>query len=342
MDSTKGDKESVSGEATLHHAHLEADGDKTDDNNDDEINNEDDVNKEDDGNQEAQEGAEHSETDEPNDRTAEDKDDGDKSIQGEERVDNDVSVDIEAVEEAEATDDNNPEESTPNDADDKKEVEQHEDDVHDSEEETEVKNEEAAEEEERENEDAEEEDDDEMANQTTEPLHGDDTEENGLQDLTVEDITRCQNMFDKKAINGRLDLKGFKTVFRVLGEILPSEEAERMFDDGDKDDDNTIDFEEFCRLYSKFRQQEHARREAILESVDKLFLCGSGDTIELRKVQQLLLKLQQPDLDARLVREKSDLGHDEVKHLVKSLDKHGTGFISKQEFVNIMCQHLDM
>ncbi|CAG5121500.1 unnamed protein product, partial [Candidula unifasciata] len=161
-------------------------------------------------------------------------------------------------------------------------------------------------------------------------------------DLTEEEITRCQHIFDKKAIDGRLDLKGFKLVFRVLGEIVASEEAELMFDTGDRDDDNTIDFDEFLRLYSKYRQQEQARKEAILDSVDKLFLCGPGDFIELRKVQQLLLKLQQPDLDARLVREKSDLGVDEVKRLVKSLDINGSGCISKQEFVNILCEHLDI
>jgi hypothetical protein len=32
-----------------------------------------------------------------------------------------------------------------------------------------------------------------------------------------------------------IQLKGFKTLFRLLGEVVSSQKAEQMFDDGDKD-----------------------------------------------------------------------------------------------------------
>ena len=41
------------------------------------------------------------------------------------------------------------------------------------------------------------------------------------------------------------------------------------------------------------------------------------------------MKLQQPDLSMRLVREKSDLGQDDVRRLVRAMDRDGNGLISK-------------
>uniref|UniRef100_A0A0B6ZXX5 EF-hand domain-containing protein n=1 Tax=Arion vulgaris TaxID=1028688 RepID=A0A0B6ZXX5_9EUPU len=165
---------------------------------------------------------------------------------------------------------------------------------------------------------------------------------NGKEELTETDKERCRHVFDRKAVEGRLDLKGFKLVFRLLGEVVCSEDAEQMFEDGDKNDDNTIDFEEFCRLYAKFSQEEQERRAAMLTSIDRLFPGSNGESLELKKVEQLLMKLQQPDLDMRLVRERSDLCVEDIKYLVRSMDAHGNGVISKQDFVNTLCQHIDV
>ncbi|XP_005108084.2 uncharacterized protein LOC101861842 [Aplysia californica] len=109
-----------------------------------------------------------------------------------------------------------------------------------------------------------------------------------------------------------------------------------------KNNNGTIDFDEFCRLYSKFSSKEQDRKDAMLHSIDKLFPSTDGEPVALKKVEKLLLKLQKPDLDMRLVREKSDLNEKDVKYLVRSMDADGNGYISKDEFVNKLCQHLDL
>ncbi|GFN88188.1 hypothetical protein PoB_001469400 [Plakobranchus ocellatus] len=92
---------------------------------------------------------------------------------------------------------------------------------------------------------------------------------------------------------------------------------------------DTIDFDEFCRLYCKFSEAEQERKEAVASSIEKLFPTSDGQPVSLRKVENLLMKLQKPDLSMRLVREKSDLGQDDVRRLVKAMDRDGNGLISK-------------
>ncbi|GFS16401.1 dynein light chain, flagellar outer arm [Elysia marginata] len=147
--------------------------------------------------------------------------------------------------------------------------------------------------------------------------------------MSEEHKEKCRKIFEKKANGGRLDLKGFKVLFRLMGEVLSTADADTMFQDGSKDDNGTIDFAEFCRLYMKFSQAEQERKDTVANSIEKLFPTSDGQPVELKKVESLLMKLQQPDLSMRLVREKSDLGQDDVRRLVKAMDKQGNGLISK-------------
>jgi len=139
------------------------------------------------------------------------------------------------------------------------------------------------------------------------------------------------------------DLKGFKILFRLMGEVLSSTDAEKMFSHADKDDNGTICFDEFCAMYSKFSCKEQERKEEMLKSIDKLFPSSTGEPVALKKVESLLMKLQSPSLGSmQLTREKSDLNAKDVKYLVKEMDTDGNGLISKEEFVNTLCQHMDM
>ncbi|CAL1535722.1 unnamed protein product [Lymnaea stagnalis] len=164
---------------------------------------------------------------------------------------------------------------------------------------------------------------------------------NGAPTLTDEQRARCRQLFDRQAVNGRLDIKGFKTLFRLMGEVLSSSDAEQMFEEGDKDDNGTIEFDEFSRLYALYSQEEDTRKRAMMESIEKLFPSNGDQQLELKKVEQVLLKLQHPGLDLRLSKEKSDLCPEDIKSLVRAMDADGSGKISKQEFVDTLCQHIE-
>ncbi|KAH9496655.1 hypothetical protein Btru_009950 [Bulinus truncatus] len=158
--------------------------------------------------------------------------------------------------------------------------------------------------------------------------------------MSDEDRAKCQRLFEKKAVNGRLNLTGLKAVFRLMGQILSSSDADQIFDEADKDNDNSIDFDEFCRLYSKFGQEEEARQSVLLTSVDRLFKSNQNGEVELKEVEQVLLQLQQPGPNGRLLKEKSDLCPEDIRSLVRKMDKDGNGRISKKEFVSKLCQHV--
>ncbi|KAI8764509.1 RNA polymerase-associated protein LEO1 [Biomphalaria glabrata] len=169
-------------------------------------------------------------------------------------------------------------------------------------------------------------------------------QENNRADVPVmsdEEKAKCRRLFDKKAVNERLDLVGLKAVFRLMGQVISSSDADQIFDEADKDDDGTVDFKEFCRLYSKFGQEEEVRRSLLTDSVKKLFKSNSRGEMELSQVEQVLLKLQQPGPNSKLLREKSDLRPEDIRSLIKTMDKDGNGRIAEKEFVETLCQHLE-
>ena len=62
-------------------------------------------------------------------------------------------------------------------------------------------------------------------------------------------------------------------------------------------DNGTVDFDEFCRLYSKFSHEEQERKEGMLKSIDKLFPCSDGEPVALKKVGHCLWEEQKGWLD---------------------------------------------
>ncbi|XP_059143148.1 uncharacterized protein LOC131930601 [Physella acuta] len=153
-------------------------------------------------------------------------------------------------------------------------------------------------------------------------------------ELSEETKQRIQQIFERQAANGRLDLKGFKLIFRLMGQVVSSTEAEQMYEDGDRDDNGTIDLDEFLKLYAKYSQEEEERKAALRESIDKLF---PDENLRLKKVEQLLM-----NVNSTIIREKSDLGTNDIRLLVKSMDTDGNGIISKQELVDTLCKHYEV
>ena len=151
-------------------------------------------------------------------------------------------------------------------------------------------------------------------------------------------------MFDREAVDNKLDVKGFTLLFRVMGQVISSAEAEDVFRKVDSHGQNAISFGDFFKLYSEHACEEKDRKDNMMEAVEKVFPGKTGDPVELKKVESLLKKLQSSSLgdDVDLAREKTNIGADDIQSLVKEMDGDGSGFISREALVDTLCQRLNM
>ena len=126
---------------------------------------------------------------------------------------------------------------------------------------------------------------------------------------------------DYFTILGTLEVSEIKQVMKKLGHNPTNEELTEMFSSVDKDGNNEIDFEEFCKLMASKMSNDPEKE---LKDAFNVFDSDHSGSIDRNELAQLMKKLGQALTDAQ------------IDSLMEEVDANGDGEISFEEFKDMM------
>lgn len=145
-----------------------------------------------------------------------------------------------------------------------------------------------------------------------------------LSDEDEEAYREAFDLFDKDR-SGAISKNELRTVMQNLGMNPSDKDLMDMIDEHDTDKSGQIEFEEFCKMMCRAKQEDESgdnteNLKAAFRTFDK---DGSG-FISADELRQVMTQLGQC------------LGDDEVDAMIQEADEDGDGQINYEEFVRMM------
>ncbi|XP_046556530.1 uncharacterized abhydrolase domain-containing protein DDB_G0269086-like [Haliotis rubra] len=119
----------------------------------------------------------------------------------------------------------------------------------------------------------------EEATREQEPAADQQIVENGtVSDLNLSEdqLETFRYMFKIHSENDRINFEQFKRLLRCAGHNPTSADAQAIFDEADKDDNGTVNFEEFCRLHAAHDVPVEQQEMEIINCINKGVPQGPG------------------------------------------------------------------
>ena len=140
--------------------------------------------------------------------------------------------------------------------------------------------------------------------------------------LTEENLSEVRDMFKRvdKNDDGVISLDELRTVLETIFKHLPSHRIDKMVTDADKDKDGQISYEEFYRVLKR-----RSKKNKFLKAFKTFDTNGDGK-ISLEELMEVLRQTG------------GELQEQQLKQMIKDVDKDGDGYLSYNEFLNIMVQ----
>ena len=161
-----------------------------------------------------------------------------------------------------------------------------------------------------------------LADQTTMPKRPTKTYERpGLSEEEIEEIREAFNLFDTDG-SGTIDPKELKAAMQSLGFEAKNQTIYQMIGDIDKDNDGSIDFEEFLDMMTAKMSDKDTRED--IQKVFNLFDDDQTGRITLRNLKRVAKELGETMSDAELM------------EMIERADTDQDGEISPDEFYGIM------
>ena len=143
----------------------------------------------------------------------------------------------------------------------------------------------------------------------------------GLSEEEIEEIREAFNLFDTDG-SGTIDPKELKAAMQSLGFEAKNQTIYQMIGDIDKDNDGSIDFEEFLDMMTAKMSDKDTRED--IQKVFNLFDDDQTGRITLRNLKRVAKELGETMSDAELM------------EMIERADTDQDGEISPDEFYGIM------
>jgi len=134
-----------------------------------------------------------------------------------------------------------------------------------------------------------------------------------------EELKEAFKIFDKDG-DGKITVDEVENLLKSLGERATRADALEMIAKVDKNNDGTIDFEEFVTLMASAKSSPDEEMLAAFKVFDE---DGSG-TITIDELRKVMRKLGEK------------VTEDQLKEMIKAADTNGDGLIDYSEFVKMM------
>ncbi len=147
---------------------------------------------------------------------------------------------------------------------------------------------------------------------------------NPKQGLDEEQVAECReafNLFDTDG-SGSIDVRELKAAMRALGFQVKKSEIRQIISDIDKDENGTVEFDEFCDLMAG-RISNRDTREEIMK-IFRLFADEGSDFITFRNLKRVVMDLEE------------NLNDDDMMEMIEEADRNGDGKIDFTEFYRVM------
>ena len=143
----------------------------------------------------------------------------------------------------------------------------------------------------------------------------------GLSEEEIEEIREAFNLFDTDG-SGTIDPKELKAAMQSLGFEAKNQTIYQMIGDIDKDNDGSIDFEEFLDMMTAKMSDKDTRED--IAKVFRLFDDDTSGSITLRNLRRVAKELGETMTD------------EELQEMIDRADSNGDGAVSMDDFYNIM------
>merc|ERR1712136_363004 len=140
--------------------------------------------------------------------------------------------------------------------------------------------------------------------------------------LTEENLSEVRDMFKRvdKNDDGVISFDELRTVLETIFKHLPSHRIDKMVTDADKDKDGQISYEEFYRVLKR-----KSKKNKLLKAFKTFDTNGDGK-ISLEELMEVLKHTG------------GELPEQQLKEMIKEVDKDGDGYLNYTEFLNVMVQ----
>ncbi|OQR92542.1 caltractin [Achlya hypogyna] len=142
-----------------------------------------------------------------------------------------------------------------------------------------------------------------------------------LDDEQMEEIKEAFSLFDTDG-SGSIDARELKAAMRALGFQVKKAEVRKMIADIDKDENGTIEFENFVEMMTS-RMNSRDTREEVLK-IFRLFDDDNTGKISFKNLKRVCSELGE------------NLTDEEMQEMIEEADRDGDGLINEDEFFRVM------
>ncbi|CAK4154131.1 unnamed protein product [Aphanomyces euteiches] len=142
-----------------------------------------------------------------------------------------------------------------------------------------------------------------------------------LDDEQMEEIKEAFSLFDTDG-SGSIDARELKAAMRALGFQVKKAEVRKMIADIDKDENGTIEFENFVEMMTS-RMNSRDTKEEVLK-IFKLFDDDNTGKISFKNLKRVCTELGE------------NLTDEEMQEMIDEADRDGDGLINEEEFFRVM------
>ena len=134
----------------------------------------------------------------------------------------------------------------------------------------------------------------------------------GLDSEQLEEVREAFNLFDTDG-SGSIEVKELKAAMRALGFQIKKAEIRKMVADVDKDENGSIEFDEFVDMMTSRMANRDSREEVM--KVFQLFADEGSDYITFRNLKRVVTELNE------------GLSDDEMMEMIDEADRNNDGKI---------------
>ena len=142
----------------------------------------------------------------------------------------------------------------------------------------------------------------------------------GLDGEQLEEVREAFNLFDTDG-SGSIEVKELKAAMRALGFQVKKAEIRKMVADVDKDENGSIEFDEFVDMMTSRMANRDSKEEVM--KVFRLFTDEGSDYITFRNLKRVVTELNE------------GLSDDEMMEMIDEADRNNDGKIEKLEFKKV-------
>lgn len=142
---------------------------------------------------------------------------------------------------------------------------------------------------------------------------------------TIQEWKEAFAIFDQDK-NERICVKELGNVMRSLGQNPSEEQLRKMIRDVDKDENGTVEFNEFCDMMVKYQKKVETNPEEEMREAFEVFDKDKNGFISANELRHVMTNLGEKLTD------------EEVEDMIKAADIDGDGQVNYREFVKMVCQ----